>query len=70
MADLQPIGATESDADPAFDRIARVAARALNTPIALITLLDEEQRLPCRDRFFFFTRFRAACGLPADAVTR
>src|SRR5437867_3167178 len=42
MADLRSPEGDESQADPALDRIARVAARALHVPFALITLLDGE----------------------------
>src|SRR5947208_416976 len=42
MAGFQCVEMKESDRDPAFDRVARVAARALNAPIALITVFDEE----------------------------
>src|SRR5690242_6550651 len=42
MADLDLASGEERGADPAFERLARVAARALNAPLALIALPDPE----------------------------
>src|SRR5438128_2034289 len=35
----------EGGGEPALDRMARLAARALHVPLALIALLDEQQRV-------------------------
>jgi len=44
MADLPRPGGEAGSADPAFERLARVAAQALNAPLALIALPDHEGR--------------------------
>src|SRR4051812_40074688 len=44
MVDLPRPGGEAGGADPAFERLARVAARALDAPLALIALPDHEGR--------------------------
>ena len=53
LAALQKTGLLDSEPDERFDGLARVAAQALNTPIALVSLVD-------RDRQFF----KSCIGLP------
>ena len=52
----------DTDPDPAFDRIARVAARSLDKPIASITFVDE-------DRIFFKAMYgvEGVAEIPRDA---
>jgi hypothetical protein len=50
---LQATGLLDSDVDPAFDRIARLAAQVLNAPVALVSLV-------AADRQFF----KSCLGLP------
>jgi len=45
LAALQATGLLEGDADPAFDRHARLAAEVLNAPIALVSLVDEDRQV-------------------------
>jgi hypothetical protein len=55
---LRDSGLLELDADPEFDRLARLSARVLDTPVALVTLVD-------RDRQVFLGCF----GLPEPWAT-
>ncbi|MFL6716484.1 MAG: PAS domain S-box protein [Burkholderiaceae bacterium] len=41
---LHSTGLLDSSSEPAFDRITRLVARALDVPIALISLVDEERQ--------------------------
>jgi GAF domain-containing protein len=50
---LKETGLLDSDAEPRFDRHARLAAQVLNAPVALVSLVD-------RDRQFF----KSCLGLP------
>src|SRR3954454_3777521 len=45
LAALQATGLLDGDADPAFDRHARLAAEVLNAPIALVSLVDEDRQV-------------------------
>jgi len=45
LAALQATGLVDGDADPAFDRHARLAAEVLNAPIALVSLVDEDRQV-------------------------
>ena len=53
LASLQRTGLLDSEPDARFDGLARVAARALHAPVALVSLVD-------RDRQFF----KSCIGLP------
>jgi GAF domain-containing protein len=53
LAALQATGLLDGDADPAFDRHARLAAEVLNAPIALVSLVDEDRQV-----------FKGCVGLP------
>jgi GAF domain-containing protein len=53
LAALERTGLLDSEPDPRFDGLARVAAHALNAPVALVSLID-------RDRQFF----KSCVGLP------
>jgi len=44
LAALRRYGLMDTPAEEAFDRLTRLAARILDVPIALITLLDEERQ--------------------------
>ena len=50
---LQATGLLDSDVDPAFDRIARLAAQVLNAPVALVSLVDADRQF-----------FKSCLGLP------
>jgi GAF domain-containing protein len=50
---LQATGLLDSEADPAFDRHARLAASVLNAPIALVSLVDADRQF-----------FKSCFGLP------
>ncbi len=49
------LGLNTVDGDPVLDRLARLAARLLGTPVALVSLLEEEQQV-----------FAGQVGIPAD----
>jgi GAF domain-containing protein len=53
VAALQETGLLDSDVDPAFDRIARLAAQVLNAPVALVSLVDADRQF-----------FKSCLGLP------
>jgi GAF domain-containing protein len=53
LAALERTGLLDSEPDPRFDGLARVAAHALHAPVALVSLVD-------RDRQFF----KSCIGLP------
>jgi len=53
LAALDETGLMDSALDEDFDRFTRLAARVLNTPIALITLVDDRRQF-----------FKSAVGLP------
>lgn len=50
---LRELGLLDSPAEEAFDRLARFASRLLDTPIALVSLVDEERQF-----------FKSCIGLP------
>jgi GAF domain-containing protein len=50
---LQETGLLDSDVDPAFDRITRLAAQVLNAPVALVSLVDADRQF-----------FKSCLGLP------
>ena len=56
---LQETGLLDSDADPAFDRIARLAAQVLNAPVALVSLVDADRQF-----------FKSCLGLPEPWASR
>jgi GAF domain-containing protein len=58
LATLRATGLLDSPADEAFDRLTRLAARAVNAPVALVSLVDS-------DRQFFMS----CPGLPAPWAT-
>ncbi len=53
LAVLQRTGLMDADAEPAFDRLTRLAARVLNVPVALVSLVDENRQF-----------FASCIGLP------
>ncbi len=53
LAALRRTGLLDSEPDERFDGLARVAARALNAPIALVSLVDEDRQF-----------FKSCIGLP------
>jgi GAF domain-containing protein len=59
LAALRATGLLDSEVDPAFDRHARLAAQVLNTPIALVSLVDEDRQF-----------FKSAIGLPEPWATQ
>ena len=56
---LEATGLLDSDADPAFDRIARLAAQVLNAPVALVSLVDADRQF-----------FKSCLGLPEPWASR
>ncbi len=44
LAALQQLGLLDSPPDPAFDRLTRLAATVIGTPIALVSLVDRERQ--------------------------
>lgn len=54
LALLRSSGLLDSPAEPPFDRLSGLAARVLNAPVALISLLDEDREV-----------FKSSTGLPA-----
>jgi GAF domain-containing protein len=50
---LRATGLLDSPVDEAFDRLARIAAEALNAPVALVSLVDENRQF-----------FKSCLGLP------
>jgi GAF domain-containing protein len=59
LAALRRLVLLDSPPSPAFDRLVRLAARVLQSPVAMVTLID-------RDRQFF----KAAVGLPEPLATQ
>ena len=53
MAALRRTGLLDSPAEEAFDRLARLAARLLDAPVALVSLVDQDRQF-----------FKACIGLP------
>jgi signal transduction protein with GAF and PtsI domain len=56
---LRRIGGVEAGANPSFDRLARIAAQVLNAPVALVSLVTEEEHL-----------FESCVGLPREWADR
>ena len=54
LAALRSYGVLDTPPDPAIDAVAAAAAKALNAPVALVSLLDENRQW-----------FKAAAGLQA-----
>jgi GAF domain-containing protein len=50
---LRETGLLDSDAEPSFDRHARLAAQVLNAPVALVSLVDSDRQF-----------FKSCLGLP------
>ncbi len=59
LAALRALDILDSEPEPSFDRIVNMAARLMNAPIALVSLVD-------RDRQWF----KAKCGLDASETIR
>jgi GAF domain-containing protein len=59
LAALHALGVLDSPEDPAFDAIVREAAAALNVPIALVSLVDENRQW-----------FKARVGLEPQETSR
>ncbi|NBB85019.1 MAG: PAS domain S-box protein [Bacteroidetes bacterium] len=59
LAALRRYGIMDTPAEEAFDRLTRLAARVLDVPIALITLLDDERQW-----------FKSCVGLDRDETPR
>lgn len=55
---LYETGLLDSAPEPAFDRITRIVARALDVPISLLTFVDKERQF-----------FKSHCGLPEPVAT-
>lgn len=53
LAALRKLALIDTAADEAFDRLARLAAKHLNTPVALVTLVEEDRQF-----------FKSCLGLP------
>lgn len=53
LSTLRELGLLDTQAEEAFDRLARLAARLLRTPIALVTLVDVDRQF-----------FKSCIGLP------
>ena len=56
---LEATGLLDSDVDPGFDRIARLAAQVLNAPVALVSLVDADRQF-----------FKSCLGLPEPWASR
>jgi PAS domain S-box-containing protein len=59
LAALHALDILDTDPEPAFDRIVNLAARLLNAPIALVSLVDQDRQW-----------FKAKCGLEAPETAR
>jgi hypothetical protein len=56
---LRATGLLDSPVEEAFDRLARIAAEALNAPVALVSLVDEDRQF-----------FKSCLGLPEPWASR
>lgn len=56
---LEATGLLDTEVDPAFDRIARLAAQVLNAPVALVSLVDADRQF-----------FKSCLGLPEPWASR
>src|SRR4051794_10178724 len=59
MAALRATALLDSEPEEAFDRLTRVATRALGVPVALVTLVDEDRQF-----------FKSCIGLPEPWMSR
>ncbi len=59
LATLARTKLAESGSDPSFDRLARLAAKLLSTPVALISLVDDHRQF-----------FKSCVGLPEPWMSR
>jgi len=59
LAPLRQLKILDTPADPSFDRLTRLAARVLNVPVALVSLVDEERQF-----------FKSAVGLQEPWATQ
>jgi PAS domain S-box-containing protein len=59
LAALRQLGILDTPADPSFDRLTRLAARILNAPVALVSLVDEDRQF-----------FKSAVGLDEPWASR
>ena len=53
LAAVHATGLLDSDDTPSFDRLARIAARVLNAPVALVSLMDADRQF-----------FKSCLGMP------
>ncbi|MFN7140338.1 MAG: sensor domain-containing diguanylate cyclase, partial [Limisphaerales bacterium] len=53
LAALHRLGLVDTPTEEAFDRLARLAARTIKTPVALVTLVDDQNQF-----------FKSCLGLP------
>jgi hypothetical protein len=56
---LRATGLLDSEVTPSFDRLARLAARVLNAPVALVSLVDADRQF-----------FKSCLGLPEPWTTQ
>jgi hypothetical protein len=56
---LRATGLLDSDVTPSFDRLARLAARVLHAPVALVSLVDSDRQF-----------FKSCLGLPEPWASR
>lgn len=59
LAALAQTGLLDTDPEPAFDRLARLATRMLGVPIAMVSLVDADRQF-----------FKSCVGLPAARAAR
>jgi len=59
LAALYALDILDSDAEPAFDRIVNMAARLMNAPVALVSLVDHDRQW-----------FKAKCGVDVSETAR
>jgi len=59
LAALARTGLPDSEAEPSFDRLARLAAKFLGTPVALVSLVDADRQF-----------FKSCVGLPEPWASR
>jgi PAS domain S-box-containing protein len=59
LAALARTGLLDSEAEPSFDRLARLASKLLGTPVALVSLVDANRQF-----------FKSCVGLPEPWATR
>ena len=56
---MHATGLLDSDDKPSFDRLARIAARVLNAPVALVSLMDADRQF-----------FKSCLGMPEPWATQ